>query len=585
MNVKLSTALVEAIGVEKLKLYGAQDHEFKWKKYLEVDLADLSNRQIELLISLVKPYQSVRGAATLVKDCEQWVKALSGKSTKARTVKQFESLLRLLLARTPGHRVYVKDDERDVWQCYYVSNVAYTPPEKTKHGVRPAYAEMRLVWTEFGGRRKTEHTFFDYECVGLTPEEALARKGMLVETAESRAEYEHRRDLFTQWVDKVGKQFKATGIATDDCDGNGKKDRSGWWWSRTNTIVLDKGGDPARVVVDLFFEEDKEDHERDIHIDRAFWDRKKPATDEDDDDDSEDAADFDQIPEPEIPLHPMLACFDLRRHLRLRIDVGQLTEYKYDSDLGNKLVLPEDERTLVEMLLAHRGGFRDIVSGKSGGSVILCAGVPGTGKTLTAEVYAEVMGKPLYSVQASQLGTSPDDLEDQLLKTFARAARWGAILLLDEADVYVAARGHDLQQNAIVGVFLRVLEYYKGVLFLTTNRADLVDDAIASRCIARIDYKEPVPEAQRRIWGILSQNAGIAIDSEVIDEVVKRYPKLTGRDVKNLLKLATLVAESRGIPITLDVLRFVKRFKPTTDNQAVNDDDPISLPASNGNGK
>ena len=285
------------------------------------------------------------------------------------------------------------------------------------------------------------------------------------------------------------------------------------------------------------------------------------------------------VPEPEIPLHPFLACFEMKRHRRLRIDVGQLQEYVYDPHLSSKLILPTDSRNLVEMLLAHKGQFRDIVAGKSGGAIILCAGIPGTGKTLTAEVYAEVMARPLYTVQASQLGTDPDCLEDELLKTFARASRWNAIMLLDEADVYVHTRGNDLQQNAIVGVFLRVLEYYKGVLFLTTNRSDLVDDAIASRCVARIDYKAPIPEDQRAIWKVLCSTAGITIEQSVIDAVVARYPDLTGRDVKNLLKLAKLVSDSRDCDITLDVLRFVKRFKPTVGTEHEGkDDDPVHLP-------
>ena len=107
------------------------------------------------------------------------------------------------------------------------------------------------------------------------------------------------------------------------------------------------------------------------------------------------------------------------------------------------------------------------------------------------------MQRPLYSVQCSQLGLEPADLERELLKIFTRAARWNAILLLDEADVYIHRRGSDIQQNAIVGVFLRVLEYYSGVMFLTTNRAELVDDAIASRCLARIDYQSVTLETVR----------------------------------------------------------------------------------------
>jgi len=291
--------------------------------------------------------------------------------------------------------------------------------------------------------------------------------------------------------------------------------------------------------------------------------RKKPEDDEIDDTELEDV--YDKEPIIEIPLHPMLAVFDLRRQLRLRVHLGQLEQYKYDERLGDKLVLPDEERKLVAMLVEHKGAFQDVIKGKGQGAVILCAGPPGTGKTLTAEVYCEVAKRPLYSVQCSQLGLSADSLEKALLKVFARAQRWNAILLLDEADVYVTKRGTDMQQNAIVGVFLRVLEYYKGVLFMTTNRAEAVDDAIASRCIAKIPYGVPNTIQQARIWRVLADTAGIKITDADIREITSKHPKLTGRDVKNLLKLAQLIRvddKKRPMP---EIINFVKRFKPTED--------------------
>ena len=44
-----------------------------------------------------------------------------------------------------------------------------------------------------------------------------------------------------------------------------------------------------------------------------------------------------------------------------------------------------------------------------------------------------------------------------------RAQRWGAVMLIDEADVYIKRRDDDITMNAVVGVFLRVLEYFNGL--------------------------------------------------------------------------------------------------------------------------
>jgi len=595
MQIKLWNELIGAIGCKNLNAYGVQDSENRWKKYEQIDLSCHSQKQIQHLMEMVGAHLACKGAKTVLADCKLWLSTLSGDKTKPRSVQQFEAMLIQTLIRSADKnkaegrtwepRVYRRDDERGVWLCYYVKSTEFHPERKERDYYHAAYAEMKLVWTEFGGRDGLSVGFEAEDCIGITVEEALARKGYVLESAQLYTERMERQAKWEKWVDKIGKQFMAIGCGTDDCDGNQKKRDSSWYWNRTKSIQLDKAGEPSRVVVDVFFENDKDEdrrHNNRTHLEKLWWHRRKVRGKRDGDNDEsgdleDEIDDYDSVPLPEIPLHPYLACFDLKRHLRLRIDVGQLTEYVYDPHLSSKLILPSDSRNLVEMLLAHKGQFRDIVKGKSGGAIILCAGIPGTGKTLTAEVYAEVMARPLYTVQASQLGTDPDTLEDELLKAFARASRWNAIMLLDEADVYVHTRGNDLQQNAIVGVFLRVLEYYKGVLFLTTNRSDLVDDAIASRCVARIDYKAPTPEDQTAIWKVLASTAEITIDPDVIDAIVKRYPDLTGRDVKNLLKLAKLVSDSRECPITEDVLRFVKRFKPTT-NKENEEEEPVHLP-------
>jgi hypothetical protein len=73
----------------------------------------------------------------------------------------------------------------------------------------------------------------------------------------------------------------------------------------------------------------------------------------------------------------------------------------------------------------------------------------------------------------------------------------------------------------------------------------------------------PTPENQRRIWRVLSDVSGVPVSDETIREVVAKHPELTGRDVKNLLKLASMVSAVRGGPITAGLVDFVLRFKPT----------------------
>ena len=75
---------------------------------------------------------------------------------------------------------------------------------------------------------------------------------------------------------------------------------------------------------------------------------------------------------------------------------------------------------------------------------------------------------------AGELGTDSRLLEGELQKILDICHAWGAILLLDEADVFLEKRNmHDIHRNALVSIFLRQLEYFQGILFLTTNRVEV----------------------------------------------------------------------------------------------------------------
>jgi AAA+ superfamily predicted ATPase len=84
------------------------------------------------------------------------------------------------------------------------------------------------------------------------------------------------------------------------------------------------------------------------------------------------------------------------------------------------------------------------------GLIILLHGPPGVGKTLTAETIAEYTQKPLFPINIGEL-TAEDRVVSRLRKIFEQAARWDAVLLLDEADVILEKRSYeDLRRNGIV---------------------------------------------------------------------------------------------------------------------------------------
>lgn len=87
---------------------------------------------------------------------------------------------------------------------------------------------------------------------------------------------------------------------------------------------------------------------------------------------------------------------------------------------------------------------------------MLLVGSPGTGKTLTAEVVADRLHKPLYMLSAGELGQDAESVENKLGSTLEMTEKWGAILLLDKFDVFLEKRSHShMGHNEVVAVLLR----------------------------------------------------------------------------------------------------------------------------------
>jgi SpoVK/Ycf46/Vps4 family AAA+-type ATPase len=263
-----------------------------------------------------------------------------------------------------------------------------------------------------------------------------------------------------------------------------------------------------------------------------------------------------------IPVHAYVLMFHLELHHHLWVHVDEMELYQYKPDLKQKLILPPEQTDLIDILTAEMDVLMDdIVAGKSGGTTVLCAGPPGVGKTLTAEVYSEIIRRPLYRVHSGQLGLSVGSMETALKDALTRAQRWGAVMLIDEADVYIRRRNDDMTANAVVGVFLRVLEYFNGLLFLTTNRVEDIDEAIISRCIALIKYEPPDAQSRRKIWNVMAEQFSLDIPGSLIDELVELFPKASGRDIKGLTKLVAKYCHQKKVAVSLDAFTRCAVFR------------------------
>ena len=252
---------------------------------------------------------------------------------------------------------------------------------------------------------------------------------------------------------------------------------------------------------------------------------------------------------------PQLYGFSLTVKQWGRLDLDGMTDINWRDDAWDKLVVDEEKKDMIHSLVKFHGkGFTDIIEGKGGGTIFLLHGPPGWGKTASAEAVAELLHKPLYSVSVGELGTSTDTLEKRLRNILDVAVIWDAVLLLDEADIFLEERDeHNISRNAMVGVFLRLLEYHNGVLFLTTNRVKKIDPAFYSRISVALHYRKE--GKAHAVWTNLLGAAGL--DPSWADDL--HGYDVNGRQIKNSIRMAMTFARSKDRKVQVsDLVRACK---------------------------
>ncbi|MCJ1382834.1 hypothetical protein MMC17_005947 [Xylographa soralifera] len=272
--------------------------------------------------------------------------------------------------------------------------------------------------------------------------------------------------------------------------------------------------------------------------------------------------------------------FALRNRKWVQLNIDQVKEVEQlGKDTSQKtgfedLVIPEEYKRVVKALVLNHSAPKrsrrlaklqpeaqspetnyevDLIKGKGKGLIILLHGVPGVGKTSTAESVAAYTGKPLFPITCGDIGQTADRVEKKLESLFLLARKWDCVLLLDEADVFLAKRERgDIKRNALVSVFLRVLEYYSGILFLTTNRVGEFDEAFKSRIHISLYYPDLDEESTMKVWDMnlvrLARSAReIGFSKDRILEYAKNHwddgGRWNGRQIRNAFQTAIALAE------------------------------------------
>lgn len=445
--------------------------------------------------------------------------------------------------------------------AYLVARIDFTPPSEEENG----RILLELKANSMAKIVSVTVIIRERDIIDKTIAEIFAANGFLKETTALVTTYENVTARYFEWRADYSRQFSAsgTGIFANDPTATHRNTD----WTRKNTVILSSDGGFARLVNDEEVIKDRELATLDASGDILSKYLRKAERSMKYSDKVESEAEIIRAKMPqglftELPVHAYILMFHLELHHHLWVHVDDMKPYEYQPELKNKLILPAEQTDLIDILTAEMDLLMDdIVEGKSGGTTVLCVGPAGVGKTLTAEVYSEIIKRPLYRVHSGQLGLNVTEMEQALKNTLTRAQRWGAVMLIDEADVYIKRRDDNIAANAVVGVFLRVLEYFNGLLFLTTNRVADIDEAIVSRCIAIIRYHQPNFDDRCKIWTVMAEQFNLEIDADLIRLLSNTFSKASGRDIKGLAKLVAKYCYHKSVAPTIEVFKRCSIFR------------------------
>ncbi len=219
------------------------------------------------------------------------------------------------------------------------------------------------------------------------------------------------------------------------------------------------------------------------------------------------------------------------------------------------LILPELQRSMLKRACDQvryrykvftEWGYSEKLAYGTGLSMLF-AGMPGTGKTMAAQVVAGELGLELYKIELPCVVSKYiGETEQNLNEIFEEAKKSQAIIFFDEADVLFSKRSeikdsNDKYSNMEAAFMLQKMEEYKGCVILATNFQQNIDEAFKRRIKFLIDF--PFPEAgyRRQIWKKAFPARLPLLPDIDYDFLAERF-ELSGSNIKNIALGAAFLA-------------------------------------------
>lgn len=208
------------------------------------------------------------------------------------------------------------------------------------------------------------------------------------------------------------------------------------------------------------------------------------------------------------------------------------------------VILSDENRTQFDEILAehhHEDLLRSY--GMQPADKLLFCGPPGCGKTLTAEILASELGRPLAvvridSVVSSYLGETAANLR----KVFDFSSTMPMVMLFDEFDAVAKERSDNAEHGElkrVVNAVLQMMDDYRGksILIAATNHEGILDSAVWRRFEEVLVFEPPGMEQIRCLMEIKLR--GVRRDFELESaKLVEPFKGMSHADIERVLRRA-----------------------------------------------
>lgn len=270
-----------------------------------------------------------------------------------------------------------------------------------------------------------------------------------------------------------------------------------------------------------------------------------------------------------LVMSPFVPSFNLDNNTWFDAEIDRLEPITQpDETVLDRVTFDEDKKeilkTLVESHKQFGGDQDDLIARKGRALVIILEGDHGTGKKHIIKALAEQLACPLMRGPNRYLTAGPNIRLPHLLE---QAAEWGALLMFDDPDFLAKSGGgpwagpmvshttRDLQD------FLRRVEFFKGIIFLTTDRQkDQINSSILSRADAHFTFPVFNKEESKQVWKTfldrLPDDIGrnLPITSEELAAKMAAKWSMNGHEIKHVVNLTTTWCCKKNRPLDQEIL-------------------------------